>query len=248
MPSCRILGIPIEVGKREQVFEKVFSLVGKGGVVCTPNPLILSESLKNPSLRRALLSADLCVADGCGLLPYLRLASSDCETCPGVELGKWLVCRKAGLSIGIVGGKAGVAEAAFTALSKEGKELRASFILDGYETPLSVLLSCVRETQPQLVLVCLGAPKQELLMQALRAYSPKTLFLGLGGSLDVYAGRVRRAPRLFQQLGLEWLHRMLLEPRRLKKLPELLRFPALCRRYREENNNFTKNAPSRAKN
>ena len=245
---CRILGIPIAVGKRDEIFEKVDSLVGIGGVVCTPNPLILSNSLKNPSLRRALLSASLCVADGSGLLPYLRRIDRACEVCPGVELGKWLVCQGEGITLGIVGGVRGVAEAAFSALSREAENLRSAFLLDGYETPLSELLSLVCKTKPAVVFVCLGSPKQEILMQTLRSYSPKTLFLGLGGSLDVYAGRVRRAPRVMRRLHLEWLYRMLREPRRFLSLPDLLRFPFLYNNYREENNNFTKNATARAEN
>ncbi len=245
---CRILGIPIEVGKRSEIFNKVASLVGIGGVVCTPNPLILSDSLKNPALRRALLSADICIPDGCGLLPYLRRVDRACDICPGVELGKWLAVQGGISSLGIVGGAAGVAEAAFSALSREREGLQAAFLFDGYETSLSALCSRLRETKPEVVFVCLGSPRQEILMHSLRAFSKKTLFLGLGGSLDVYAKRVRRAPRALRALHLEWLYRMLREPRRLARLPQLLRFPLLCMNYREENNNITKNAPARTKN
>lgn len=248
MADCRILGIPIFVGNKIEIFEKISSFVGKGGVVCTPNPLILSSSLKNSALRRALLSADVCVPDGCGLLPYLRSVRRDAEVFAGVSLGKALVQKKEGLSIGLVGGREGVAEAAFSALCRESRGLCASFLLNGYTTTLSSLLSHVAKTKPDLVFVCLGSPKQEILMHALRAYSKKTLFLGLGGSLDVYAGRVRRAPRALRFLHLEWLYRMLREPRRFSQLPDLLRFPFLCREHRQKNNNDTKKPISPAKN
>ena len=72
MSHCNILGFKIEVGDKDSLLEKSFDLVGNGGIICTPNPLILSEAVENASLRRALLSADLCIPDGIGLLPYLR--------------------------------------------------------------------------------------------------------------------------------------------------------------------------------
>ena len=241
MGSCEILGIPIQVGDKDLLFQKCLSLVGEGGVVCTPNPLILSRSVENFALRQALLSADLCIPDGSGLLPYLHRADRSAAVLPGIELGKMLVNRKSDLSLGLVGAKQGIAERAFSALSVETKGLRPAFLLNGYDTPLSALLAALEKEKPDLCFVCLGSPRQELLMQVLRAYSGKTLFLGLGGSLDVYAGDIPRAPRALRALHLEWLYRMCREPRRFRDLPTLLRFPFLCRKYREENNKVTKN-------
>ena len=241
MNASEILGIPIEVGNRYQLFEKCDRLVGKGGVICTPNPIILSLSVENAALRRSLLSADLCIPDGKGLLPLLRRADRDAEVLPGIELGEWLITRHKGLSLGLVGARKGIAERAFAHLSTLSEDLHPAFLFDGYGTPLSTLLDTLQKTKPDLVFVCLGAPKQEILMSSLRAFSPKTLFLGLGGSLDVYAGEVKRAPRPLRTMRLEWLYRMIREPRRFRDLPVLLRFPYLCRKYREENNKFTKN-------
>ena len=233
MSICRILGIHVEVGNRSELFEKCESLVGIGGVICTPNPLILSNSLKNPALRRALLSADLLIPDGSGLLPSLRRVSRGAEILPGVELGKMLALSRPSLSLGLVGAGEGIVARAFSSLAKEAQGLRPAFLLNGYDTPLSTLLFCLRREKPDLCFVCLGSPRQEILMQSLRAYSEKTLFLGLGGSLDVYAGHIRRAPSLFRDLHLEWLWRMCREPRRFAALPDLIRFPYLCARYRE---------------
>ena len=248
MSACRILGILIEVGDQCEIFEKCKSLVGIGGVICTPNPLILSNAMKNPSLRRALLSADLLIPDGIGLLPSLRRASHGAAILPGVELGKMLALSRPGLSLGLIGAREGIAARAFSALAAEGRNLRPAFLLNGYDTALSSLLSSLRREKPDLCFVCLGSPRQEILMPTLRAYSEKTLFLGLGGSLDVYAGQVRRAPSALRLLHLEWLWRMCREPRRFAALPDLIRFPYLCARYKEENNNFTKNATSSGKN
>ena len=248
MSKCKILGIPIEVGNRESLFEKCKALVGIGGVICTPNPLILSSSVENASLRHALLSADLCIPDGSGLLPYLKRFDRCAAILPGVELGRMLVESQSDISLGLIGAEEGIAARAFSALSARAKGLRPAFLLNGYDTPLSSLLSSLQKTKPDLCFVCLGSPRQELLMHSLRAYSEKTLFLGLGGSLDVYAGQIRRAPGAFRALHLEWLYRMIREPRRFRSLPSLLRFPILCARYREENNKLTKNGVMQEKN
>lgn len=248
MSCCSILGIPIEVGNQFKLFSKCASLVGKGGVICTPNPIILSNSVENASLRRALLAADLCIPDGSGLLPFLRRVDRNAATLPGIELGKMLVNQKRDLTLGIVGAKQGIAERAFSSLALEARDLRPAFLLNGYDTPLSVFLAALEKEKPDLCFVCLGSPRQELLMQALRAYSKKTVFVGLGGSLDVYAGSIPRAPRAVRALHLEWLYRMCREPRRFRDLPILLRFPFLCTKYREENNKPTKNGAVRRKN
>ena len=240
MATCSILDIDIEVGSEDSLFEKALRLVGTGGVICTPNPLILSRSVEDAPLRRALHEADLGIPDGIGLRPYLRAVDPRAAVLPGVALGEMLAKRVK--SIGLVGGRKGIAERAFSYLAAHNPTLSASFLLSGYDTPLSELLSRLREEKPQLCLVCLGSPLQEILMQALRHYSPSTLFLGLGGSLDVYAGAVRRAPRPIRAVHLEWLYRMIREPRRLRELPVLLRFPFLCEKYRQKNHKVTKNA------
>jgi N-acetylglucosaminyldiphosphoundecaprenol N-acetyl-beta-D-mannosaminyltransferase len=238
----------MEVGDRDYLFEKCKSLVGRGGIVFTPNPLILSSSVENASLRRALLSADLCIPDGSGLLPYLKSVDRRAAVLPGVELGRMLVESRGGLSLGLIGGKEGIAARAFSALSARAEQLRPAFLLNGYDTPLTALLSSLRDTKPDLCFVCLGSPRQELLMPSLRAYSKETLFLGLGGSLDVYAGYIQRAPAAFRALHMEWLYRMIREPHRFHALPKLIAFPFLCARYREENNKLTKNGVMRTKN
>ena len=78
-------------------------------------------------------------------------------------------------------------------------------------------------TRPDVVLVAMGSPRQELVMDRLSATWP-ALYMGLGGSLDVYIGRRRRAPRLVQRAGLEWIHRFVVDPRRLQRLPAYLQF------------------------
>ena len=238
MAACEILGIKIEVGEEGALFEKCLALVGKGGVICTPNPLILSASVENASLRRALLSAELCIPDGIGLRPYLRAVDKNAAVLAGVELGQRL-CERV-KTVGLIGGRQGIAERAFSYLQGINPDLSPAFLLSGYGTPLSFLLERLKETKPALCFVCLGSPRQEILMHALRYYSEKTLFLGLGGSLDVYAGSVRRAPRPIRAMHLEWLYRMLCEPRRLRDLPTLLRFPILCEKHCQKKHKTTK--------
>ena len=241
MAVCEILGIEIEVGNKDALFERSLSLVGHGGVICTPNPLILSTSVENAPLRRALSSAELCIPDGIGLRPYLRAVDKKADVLAGVELGEGLSAHVK--TVGLVGGRQGIAEKAFLHLRENNPSLSPAFLLSGYGTPLSHLLERLKETKPDLCFVCLGSPRQEILMHSLRAYSEKTLFLGLGGSLDVYAGNIRRAPRPVRAMHLEWLYRMMREPNRFRALPSLLRFPFLCLKHRQKNYKVTKKVP-----
>ena len=82
--------------------------------------------------------------------------------------------------------------------------------------------------RPDLLLVCLGAPKQELWMQRNQSLLNVGLMAGLGGSLDVFAGNVRRAPKAFQRLGLEWLYRLMKEPKRIGRMMKLPKFLFAC--------------------
>lgn len=105
---------------------------------------------------------------------------------------------------------------------------------DGYFQDDDPVVEKINAVQPDLLLVCLGAPKQELWMQRNAPRLRVGLMAGLGGSLDVFAGNVKRAPKFFQKLGLEWFYRLIKEPKRIgrmMKLPKFL-FAAIGRRLR----------------
>ena len=92
---------------------------------------------------------------------------------------------------------------------------------DGYFSDDAPIIEKIRAAQPDMLLVCLGAPKQELWMAKEEGKLPVGLMCGLGGSLDVFAGTVKRAPESWQRLGLEWLYRLMKEPRRIGRMMKL---------------------------
>lgn len=197
------------------------AVLHQGGYVCTVNATMAEEASRSASLLAAIQGASFCVADGAGLCYALSyLYKKKIDRCAGVDLGKRVLSLAAerGLSVGLWGAAPGVAVKAAEALQKEIPRLCVTFVRNGYErgVPEELML-----TPPDLLFVCQGSPRQELLMQSLQKSMPHTVMLGLGGSLDVYAGKCRRAPRFMQRAGLEWMYRCMREPHRLRRLHPL---------------------------
>lgn len=99
---------------------------------------------------------------------------------------------------------------------------------DGYFSPeqRNALFERIHASGAQIVTVAMGSPRQEILMRDCRAYYPQALYMGVGGTYDVFTGRVRRAPHLWRRFGLEWLYRLLSQPTRWRRQVKLLRFVA----------------------
>ena len=214
----------IAVGYRTELLKEARDLIGKGGLIATVNPIMLTTAVNDPAFAR-VLDKCLCIPDGIGVKKALKKRGIDTDVYPGVELVPDLLFD--GAVVGILGGEPGVAEAAFAYLKKKCGGINLAFAYDGFNYDIKKVREDLSEKKPHVFLVALGTPKQELLMYSLKAYSGSTLFIGVGGSLDVYSGKVRRAPRVFRKAGLEWLYRMLREPHRLKGVIKLLDFKTM---------------------
>ncbi len=227
----------------------------KGGALFTPNALMLQYAATHPDFARLLSSATL-VPDGVGALWALRAAGQQLTSpparLPGVELGMALAKEGAarGLSLYLYGGRAGVARQAAARLQDAIPSLSIAGTAHGYGEQKTAL-QAITASGAGLVFVCLGSPTQEYAVCRLLAQAPHMTAVGLGGSLDIYAGRLSRAPRLFCATGTEWLYRMLRQPRRLQKLPAMMLFaantlmdlakkPKKCKSYPLEKKNMTK--------
>jgi N-acetylglucosaminyldiphosphoundecaprenol N-acetyl-beta-D-mannosaminyltransferase len=196
----------------------------KGGWIVTPNLDILRQFTTAPESRRLILAASHRVADGQPIVWASRLVG---RPVPGRVPGSDLVLSlpeaagRAGLSVLLLGGNPGVAAAAAARLKARCAGLdRVEFYCPPYgfeDDPeeLTKIKNALRGARPALVLVGLGFPKQERLIGFLRSEMPKAWFVGVGISLSFLAGDQPRAPAALQRLGLEWLHRLLREPRRL---------------------------------
>lgn len=200
-------------------YEKIQN--GEKTYAVTPNPEIVWLSRKNEPLRNALNNAGLVLADGIGIVIGAKILGTPLTggRVPGIDFIAVLLDKLAssGGSVFLLGAKPGVAQIAGEKLIDKHKGLIIAGTADGYFTDSNALVDKINSANPDLLLVCLGAPKQELWMSEnlLRLNVP--LCAGLGGSLDVFAGNVKRAPVFFQRLGLEWLYRIVKEPKRLKR-------------------------------
>lgn len=222
MDCVKILGVTIETGKRKELLEKCASMLGRGGAISTVNPEILYDSINNVELRAALLDS-VCIPDGIGVEAVLKKRGVFTERFPGVELGEALLESRE-VKLGIIGGKDGVAEIAMQELVMRHGGVIPEFALSGYDINENAFISLLTERKPDIVFVCLGSPKQEIFIKRMRTHAPKTLFLALGGSVDIYSKEKKRAPRAIRVIGCEWLFRMLSEPKRIARLPKIIGF------------------------
>lgn len=206
-------------------------VAGRGGFAVAINAEKVIRCIDEPELRALLDRASLRYADGAGVVLALALKGVRSARIPGADL--WLAVLQeisdSGLPIGLIGATAGVLDTTRSRLAAAFPRLRIALARNGYEEARDVasLTRDVVEAAPRLVLVAMGTPRQEMLIENLRAVYPAGYYLGLGGSLDVYAGQKRRAPMWMQNAGLEWLYRLLSEPTRATRQVKLLRFLGL---------------------
>jgi N-acetylglucosaminyldiphosphoundecaprenol N-acetyl-beta-D-mannosaminyltransferase len=195
-----------------------------GGWIVTPNLDILRQFTRCPESRSLILEASHRIADGQPIVWASRLLGRPVpERVPGSDLVQSMprAAAQAGLSVFLLGGNPGVAAAAAARLEARypGLERVGSYCPPfGFEddpAELERIKDAVRGARPALVLIGLGFPKQERLIRLLRSEMPETWFVGVGISLSFLAGDQPRAPAALQRLGLEWVHRLAHEPRRL---------------------------------
>lgn len=197
-------------------------------MVVTPNAEIAQSCVTDDRLREIVRKAGLVLPDGIGVIYASRILKKPLkQRVPGVEFGENLVSalRDTGKTIFFLGGKPGVAEEAAHRLQVKYPGLKVAGTKDGYFQREEEAVEAVQQAKPDVLFVCLGSPKQEYFMADHFDQLGATLMVGLGGSLDIYAGKVERAPALFRKLGLEWFYRLLRQPSRLgrmMKLPQYL--------------------------
>ncbi len=201
----------------------------KSAVVVTPNPEIVWLCRKDAELREAIDQAELVLPDGIGVVMGAKLLRRPLkEKVPGADFAQKLFAElaKCGGSVYLLGAKPGIAVTAGEKLTEKYPGLRIVGTADGYFKDDRPVVEAINRAAPDLLLVCLGAPKQELWMKKNRPALKVGLMAGLGGSLDVFAGVVRRAPDLWRRLNLEWLYRLIMQPSRLGRMMKLPAF--LC--------------------
>lgn len=238
MTKTECFGIPFDDGEPTEIIENALSLIGsdKGVYAVTPNPEIVMAAMKDPALREAILSADLILPDGVGMIWASKILGRPLyHRLPGIDFASGLMKELAerGGSVYLLGAKPGVAQLAGENLSHRFPGLRIAGTHHGYDSSKeeTALTDEIRRSGAELLLVCLGSPRQELWMKSYSPVLPGVLMIGLGGALDVFSGRIRRAPPLWRRLGFEWLFRLLQEPKRITRM---IRLPGILRAAMKE--------------
>jgi N-acetylglucosaminyldiphosphoundecaprenol N-acetyl-beta-D-mannosaminyltransferase len=230
LSSIEILGCRVDAFGREAAVERVVAL-SRGdapALVVTLGTEMVMEAQRNPRFRATLDGAALIVCDTIGLLLVSRLRGGPLrERVTGIDLAAALAARsqREGLRFFLLGGRDGTAARAAAALAASGATIAG--VHHGYfaASDDAAVAAIVHASGANVLLAGLGSPKQELWLAQNLSATGCPVGVGVGGTLDVLAGNVRRAPRLWQRAGLEWLYRLVREPwrwRRQMALPAFL--------------------------
>ena len=221
-----VLGVAFDDVTLEEAVDRGMALLDEEGphLVATPNPEIVQIAEKDPEFARILADAALVLADGVGVIHAAKILGRPLKgRVPGIEFASALMERMAqtGRRLYLLGAKPGVAEMAAANLQAKYPGLVICGTHDGYFKEDGPVVQAIRDSGAEAVFVCLGAPKQEKWIAANGAATGAKLLVGLGGSLDVFAGTVKRAPEAFQKLGMEWFSRLCTQPSRIGRMAKL---------------------------
>ena len=213
--KIEILGVRFDSLDRAELLAELNSMLehGEQGYLVTPNPEILQCAHKDTELRDVLNRASLCIADGVGVIWAAKMLKKPLKArIPGVEIGEQMLslCAREGRGVFFLGGAEGVADAAAERMMEVHPGLSVSGTHHGYfdKDDNDRIVGMINDSGAEVLFVCMGFPYQEKWIAANLGRMPSVrLAFALGGSLDVYAGRVKRAPRAFCAIGLEWLWR-----------------------------------------
>ena len=196
-------------------------------LVVTANPIMLCQALKDAEFRKILEDADLITPDGQGILwAAKKVGGSLPERVTGIDLARCLFLNRPDAGYFLLGGKPGIAEAAAERARRENPAVKILGTHHGYfrREEEEQVVSTVKASGARILFVSMGSPAQEKFIARNSRRLGARVGIGLGGVLDVLAGKVPRAPGWCQRMGIEWLYRLVREPRRLPKDLLLLEF------------------------
>lgn len=194
---------------------------GQKKFVVTANPETFMIAEKNLQFKNVLEDKDVeIVPDGIGVVKAGNiLGYSIEERVTGVEICQYLLrqANQMSKSIYLFGAKPEVIEALIKKISQDYPNIRITGYKDGYVSNKEEVFDEIAAEQPDIVLVALGIPQQEILIYKNYERFAKGIFVGVGGSFDVLSGMKKRAPEFFVKCNLEWLYRIVKEPKRMKR-------------------------------
>jgi len=184
---------------------------------------------EDAQLRALIAEAEFKYPDGISIVRSLRKKYPELQVSriAGADLWEALMERagRTGIPVFLIGGRQAVLEETCNKLRRQWN-VNIVGSQDGYFAPAErdELFARIAASGAKIVTVAQGSPRQELLMRDCREHWPQALYMGVGGTYDVFTGHVTRAPRIWQNLGLEWLYRLIRQPSRLRRQLKLLKY------------------------
>lgn len=227
--KTQIMGIEFDNVTMDEALARAEEILRgeKACFVVTPNAEIGYEAMKDAALCALLNEADLVLPDGAGVVLASKILKTPLkQKVAGVDFADALLARlsETGRSVYLLGGKPGIAELAAEKMREKHPELLVCGTHDGYFQDEAPIIAEINAAKPDVLFVCLGAPKQEHFMKNHQQELSCRLMAGLGGSLDAFAGTVKRAPKWMISCNLEWLYRLLKEPKRFGRMLRLPKY------------------------
>lgn len=241
MNRIPVLGVNFDNVNMEEAVEKCMNFLSsdKGNLVVTPNPEIVMKAKDDLEFKKIINEASLVIPDGIGVIKGAKILGTPLkERVPGYDL----ICnlfeqgKDGSISFYFWGSKPGVAQKAMEKIKEKYPNLRVLGTHTGYftEEEEKDIVNEIRELKPDVLLAGLGFPKQE---KTINKYLNEGMFkigIGCGGSIDVIAGEVKRAPKLFIKLHLEWFYRLLKQPSRWRRMLVLPKFIQEVKKSKKE--------------
>ncbi len=236
----RVLNQPIDTFALDEVAYLVKSafLNPKQLKIVTLNPEMIVNAMNNIELQAAINNANLIVPDGTGTVWAFKILNKNkekndpakIERVPGIELAERILesANELKKRVAIFGSAASTLEKAIHEIQSKYPNITIVKAIDGYQgiEKDSKIAEEIAGENPDLVLVALGSPRQEIWINKHSNFFPKSVMIGIGGSLDVWAKKVKRAPKWFRDNNLEWFYRAVSQPKRttriLKSLPKFV--------------------------
>ena len=194
--------------------------------VVTINPEMIEQAIKNEDFSAIINRAELIIPDGMGIKIALKINGYNQQRVPGIEYSKRMleICAQKNIPVALVGSTKNIVTKAIENLKKEFPSLNVVYFRDGFfsQDEEIQIFNEIKESGAKFILAALGSPKQEFFIDNARNVIKNAVWVGVGGSFDVWSGEVKRAPLIFRKLGLEWLYRAINDPKRLGRI-----FPTL---------------------
>lgn len=223
------LGVDVSPLSYEEIIEDVKDRIARQekSTIIAVNPEKVIAANNNEELRKLINTATYQIPDGVGILLASKLKRGHVRSrVTGVDMMDRLLkfATDEGLRVFMYGAQEEVVNKAAQNIEKKYPAINIVGTMNGYEQDHSKVVAQINESKADILFVAMGSPKQELWIRKHMSQLTPFVYQGVGGSFDVFAGHVKRAPAIYRRFGLEWLYRLCKEPKRMKRQIALPKF------------------------